>query len=231
MKQAIKSGDYYDIVELSENVNFLKATFWVCWLSEGTIYSSSSSDYSEALKLRQANLNSKIFVELSSTIQVDNKQIQVNDYRLIDKPTDKNFKIVNHIGMNVASSFWKPDFRTHLYMRFRIATVNETLFQKLSFTFHDESWYNSTTHNDYEVSNFDKPEKLEEITVPYTHPVQQLFFLIYLFEQTPTKKNSSGEPIAETMKYFFVNRNEFKFNNKSLDTIDLSNFEQLYFGK
>lgn len=231
MKQAIKSGDHYDIVELPDNVKFRKATFWTCWLSDGVIYSSSSSNYAEILKLRSAHTNSLVFVEISSTADIDEKQIEINDYRLIDNPTDKNFKIVSHKGMNVASSFWKPDYRTHIYLRFRFATIDNYLYQKISFTFHDNSWYNSTTHYDFEVSNIDKPERLEEITVQYTHPIQQLFFLLYHFEQTPMKKNTSGEPIAETMKYFFVNKNEYKFINKTTDTIDIPKFKQIYFGQ
>lgn len=231
MKQAIKSGDYYDIIELPDNVTFLKAIFWACWISDKVIYSSSSSTYSEVLKLRSENASSMVFVEIFSIIQIDEKQTQISEFRLIDNPSDKNFKIVNVKGMNVASSFWKPDYRTHLYLHFRLATVSGYLYQKLSFIFHDTSWYNSTTHYDFQVSNIDKPEKLEEVTVGYTHPVQQLFFLLYHFEQTPMKKNSSGEPIAETMKYLFVNKNEYKFINKSLDTIDISKFEQIYFGE
>lgn len=229
MKQSIKSGDYYDVIELKYDVTFLDFNFFVCWLKERTIHTATSKDYSEILQLYKSNSGAFVFVELNSTLLMDGAVRKIADYRLIDKPTERNFKIINFQGMNVASSFWKPDYRTHLYIRFHFATIDNTLYQRLSFSFLDKSWYTSTTHYDYEVSPNKNVDKLNDITVNYQHPVQQLYFLLKQFELSPLKKNNSGEPIQELLKFYFVQKDDMQFELRQENNIDLNKFGDTYF--
>jgi hypothetical protein len=229
MKQSIKNGDYYDVIELKDGLTFIDHNFFVCWLKDNTIHTAMSKDYSEILQLYKSNGAAIVFVELNSKMIIDGIARKIADYRLIDKPTEKNFKIINYRGMNVASSFFKPDYRTHLDIRFQFATIDNTLFQRLSFSFYDKSWYTSTTQYDYEVSPCKNADKLNDITIEYQHPVQQLYFLLKQFDLSPLKKSNSGEPIQELLKFYFVQKNDTNCEFSQLEKIDLSKFGEIYF--
>ena len=83
MKQSIKSGDYYDVIELKDDVTFSDFNFFICWLKDSTIHTETSKDYSEILQLYKTNSGALLFVELNSMLKIDGIVRNISDYRLI----------------------------------------------------------------------------------------------------------------------------------------------------
>lgn len=228
MRHSIKCGKYFTFVDLTNDTKLLGSTFYICWVSGNTINTNSSKDYNVILKVLREQRDTLVFLELHSIVGLDNINREVKDYRLIIKPGGKDLNIVSYLGMKIASSFWKPDNRTDLFVSFHFLTIDNILFQKICLKFLDRSFYNLTTNQEFEISNLQNSDKLKELEMPHKHPIQQLFFLLKQFDKSRLQKEVKREPITEFLELYFEGKKNIKFQFEQLDKLECEKFFNAY---